>query len=428
MRTILSLLAIATVAAIPLTGWQSSLSAQVIEPAPEPNGPSLDASISGDGQVVAFTSYADNLVPNDTNGTWDVFVRDLQTGETRQVSVSSAGIGGNAASMAPAISQDGQFVAFQSRADNLVPDDTNGLWDIFVHDLLTGETERVSVTSAGEQWEDSSLEPSISGDGQFVAFESWVETSSIFVHDRLTGETTNVSLTSSEAPFEPPCMGASISADGSAVAFFCYSFQTGPFSGWQVRAYDMETGVTSIVSTPTGETGVQLRANTPSVSADGSLIAFESNSADLVPDDIDGRNNDIFVRNLADSETDMVSVASGGDQVGGHSHTAAINGDGRFVAFHSQSPLFSVDDLNGTWDILVHDRVTGETKVVSLDDTTHSGNNASIRPSLNADGRYVAFASKATDLTAGSDSNGTWDIFVRDLQTGETTLVSVPGS
>ena len=131
---------------------------------------SVDPAISADGRFVAFSSDATNLVPGDTNGTADVFVRDRQTGTTRRVSVGSGGAQGNGLSVDPAISADGRFVAFASDATNLVPGDTNGADDVFVRDRQTGTTRRVSVGSGGAQGDRVSFDPAISADGRFVAF------------------------------------------------------------------------------------------------------------------------------------------------------------------------------------------------------------------------------------------------------------------
>jgi len=129
-------------------------------------------SISANGRFVAFASHASNLVSDDTNSVEDVFVHDRETGQTRRVSISSDGMQADNWSESPAISADGRFVAFMSDADNLVSNDTNIDVDIFVHDLQTGQTERVSVTSGGAQGDGNSLDPSISAAGQFVAYFS----------------------------------------------------------------------------------------------------------------------------------------------------------------------------------------------------------------------------------------------------------------
>lgn len=164
------------------------------------NASSLGQSISANGRYVAFASDASNLVANDTNDTGDVFVRDRRARKTVRVSV--AGDGAQAESSLsgsdhPAISADGRYVAFTSGAPNLVANDTNGCGDVFVRDLIAGTTERVSVSSDGEQSRGCSWGPSISANGRFVAFVSdpnlvgdpKFDYYSVYVHDRVTGNT-----------------------------------------------------------------------------------------------------------------------------------------------------------------------------------------------------------------------------------------------
>lgn len=136
------------------------------------DGDSNDPAISADGRYVAFVSAATNLVPDDTNASYDIFVRDIPGGITSRVSVSTAGTGGDGSSYNPAISGDGRYVAFESVAANLVPDDTNAVSDIFVRDLQEGTTYRVSVSDAGAQADGDSDLPAISSDGRYVTFRS----------------------------------------------------------------------------------------------------------------------------------------------------------------------------------------------------------------------------------------------------------------
>jgi hypothetical protein len=157
------------------------------------NGGSGDASISADGSYVAFDSVATNLVPDDTNGAYDVFVRDRLLGTTERVSVNSDEVEGNGLTRGPSISADGRFVAFSSLAANLVPGDSNDVGDIFVRDRDLGTTERFSVSSTGEEANDRSCVASISGEGRCVAFHSLASNlvpgdtngqADIFVRDR----------------------------------------------------------------------------------------------------------------------------------------------------------------------------------------------------------------------------------------------------
>ncbi len=191
-------------------------------------GNSVEPSISWDDRYVAFQSAAFNLVVGDNNLSDDIFVHDTVTATTTRVSVGSAGVEGNSNSFRPSISGDGRFVAFGSRASNLVAVDTNGSDDIFVRDTVAATTTRVSVDSAGAEGNFSSFDPSISGDDRYVAFRSTAFnlvvgdnnlSDDIFVHDTVTGATTRVSVDSAGmegnfSSFEP-----SISWDGSYVAF-----------------------------------------------------------------------------------------------------------------------------------------------------------------------------------------------------------------
>jgi Tol biopolymer transport system component len=162
----------------------------------------LGLALSYDGNVVAFGSWMTNLVSGDTNIWPDVFVRDRAAGTTERVSVSSTGAQGDDFSQNASVSCDGRFVAFDSWSTNLVPGDTNGVLDVFVRDRWTGTTERVSVDSSGNQSHGGGL-PAISCNGRLVAFFSNASdlvpndtngVDDVFVHDRLTGTTTRVTL------------------------------------------------------------------------------------------------------------------------------------------------------------------------------------------------------------------------------------------
>jgi Tol biopolymer transport system component len=194
----------------------------------EGNGPSDFPSISADGRYVAFRSGASNLVPGDTNLWTDIFVHDRQTGTTVRASVDSSGVQGNNSSDAPSISADGRYVAFLSESTNLVPGDTNGYQDIFVRDLQSATTERASVDSTGVEADFVSLAPRISADGRHVAFTSYSDSlvpgdtngsSDIFVRDLQNGTTERASVDTAGAEANNASSSSSISSDGHYVAF-----------------------------------------------------------------------------------------------------------------------------------------------------------------------------------------------------------------
>jgi Tol biopolymer transport system component len=192
------------------------------------NGMSQYTVISADGRCVAFQSAASNLVAGDTNGVDDIFVHDRALGTTERVSVSDAGGEGNRISEDPAISGDGRFVAFKSYASNLIPHDTNVRCDVFVRDRLAGSTERVSVSSYGTEADMDSLEPAISPDGQFVAFASLAGNlvandqngrSDIFCKDRTGGTTRRVTMGVVGTQPNDHSWGPAVCTGGELVAF-----------------------------------------------------------------------------------------------------------------------------------------------------------------------------------------------------------------
>jgi Tol biopolymer transport system component len=192
------------------------------------NGHGLSASVSANGRYVAFVSMASNLVVADTNGAGDVFVRDRQNGSTLRVSVDAAGSQGNGESYSCSISAAGQLVAFSSSATNLVPLDTNVAPDVFVRDLGSGTTERVSVNAQEVEGNSHSLLPSLSGDGRFVAFRSYSSNLvandanadwDAFVHDRQTGATVRASVTEGGAERRDASCHPTLDATGRYVVF-----------------------------------------------------------------------------------------------------------------------------------------------------------------------------------------------------------------
>jgi Tol biopolymer transport system component len=191
------------------------------------DGNSFFPSMSADGRYVAFVSRAANLVAGDTNGDDDVFVSDLLTGRTVRASIATNGAQGNGGSGEPSISADGRRVAFSSGA-GLVPGDTNAARDVFVRDLVAGTTRRVSVSSSGAQAADQSLNPAISADGNDVAYESPAanlvpeDTNAawdVFVRDLRAGQTRRASVSSDGSQGIRDSRSPSLSGDGGRVAF-----------------------------------------------------------------------------------------------------------------------------------------------------------------------------------------------------------------
>jgi Tol biopolymer transport system component len=341
------------------------------------NSDSYSPSISADGRFVAFTSGASNIVPGDTNSSRDIFVRDRLTNTTTRVSVDSAGNQANSDCYYPSISADGRFVAFYSTASNIVPGDTNNNYDIFVRDRLTNTTTRVSVDSAGNQGNGQSYSPSISADGRFVAFYSTAsnivpgDTNNIFdifVRDRLTNTTTRVSVDSAGNQGNGGSDNPSISADGRFVAFNSYAstLVPGDTNGEEdIFVRDTLTNTTTRVSVDSAGNQGNDTSYRLSISADGRFVAFESGASNLVPGDTNEKR-DIFVRDTLTNTTTRVSVDSAGNQTNIDSYTPSISADGRFVAFNLYSPNIEPDTTYAD-DIFVRDTLTNTTTNVSVD-------------------------------------------------------------
>jgi Tol biopolymer transport system component len=378
------------------------------------NGDSAETSISGAGRFVAFGSFADNLVAGDTNGHYDVFLRDTCqtasgpvsgcTPSTIRVSVATDGTQANSSSFSPSISADGRYVAFDSNATNLVAGDTNNASDIFVRDTCVGapsgctpSTTRVSVATDGTQGNGDSSQPSISADGRFVAFASGA---------------------------------GNLIPGGTAVGPLVFLRDTcaGAASGC--------TPSTTLVSVATDGTQANSSSEQPAISADGRYVAFGSAATNLVANDTN-QGFDVFVRDTCQSSsgpvsgctpsTIRVSVASDGTQGDADSSSPSISADGRYVAFGSAATNLVANDTNQSFDVFVRDTCAGVPvgtaslctpstirASVATDGTQASSSTVgSVQPSISADGRFVAFDSLADNLVAG-DTNGSVDVFVRD--------------
>lgn len=394
------------------------------------------SAISDDGRFVAFSSYSNNLVSGDTNNNSDIFVHDRTTGETIRASVASDGTQGNDFSTQPSISADGRYVTFVSDSDNLVSGDTNEVRDVFVHDIQTRQTTRVSVASDGTQGNNSvTLISAISPDGRYVAFGSLANNlvvgdtnngTDTFIHDRLTGETTRISLASDETQGNWNSLSPSISSDIRYVAFESNAsnlVSDDTNNSTDVFVHDRVTGETTRVSVATDGTQGNAFSHRPSISADGRFIAFYSEASNLVSGDTN-ESWDVFIHDQLTGETTRVSVASDGTQANGSSHDPSISADGRFVVFPSDADNLVVGDTNNSRDIFLHDRQTKETIRISIASDGTQGNGTSNRwPTISSDGRYIAFSSSSSNLT-DNDTNNYSDVFVHEHESNNLVAIS----
>jgi Tol biopolymer transport system component len=343
-------------------------------------GHSYVPAISADGRYVAFYSYASNLVPNDPNGYDDVFVRDRIAGTTTIVSDAPGqmpGNGGIMVSTPPAISADGQYVAFVTYASNLLSTpDTNALPDVFVRNCQTGITVRVSVDSNGAQANGLSTFPSISADGRYVSFLSQASNlapgdmngaDDIFLHDLLTGATELVSVDSSSMQGNRNSLYSSVSADGRYVVFSSDARNLVPNdinNAVDVFVRDRQNGSTERVSVATGGADGDSGSGSygaPRISPNGRYVVFDSRASNLIPGWPGNSWNDVFVRDRVAATTEQESLDSSGLQANGDSDSSSFNGassisdDGRFVAFSSLATNLIPGGTTGS-EIFIRDR------------------------------------------------------------------------
>ena len=339
-------------------------------------------SVSTDGTLVAFVSGSPNLVSDDTNGVRDVFVRNLATGTTTRVSIGDGGQANGASSNAR-ISADGRYVVFTSLASNLVASDTNGVADVFERDLTTGQTTRVSAAAGGAQ-----------GNGASGAAAS------------------------------------GISADGGTISFSsaASNLVAGDTNGCRdVFVWTRAGGAMERVSVASdGSQAAAGASDASSMSADGRYVAFASTAPNLVAGDTN-LAADVFVHDRVTGSTVRASVTADGGQAATASslQPGALSADGQAVAFDTTAPL-AAGDTGGT-DVYLRDLAAGSTERISVNSAGLGANGNSSTAAISADGRYVAFESSATNLDP-ADTGADEDVFVRDRVSGLTRLVSASAS
>jgi Tol biopolymer transport system component len=316
-------------------------------------------AISALGRYVAFNSDASNLVPGDGNGFRDAFLHDRRNATTELISARLDGASGNGPSENPVVSRLGRLVAFESLASDLVSGDTNGGYDVFLRDRQDGVTSRLSVSSGGRQGNQSSFDPSMSDDGRFVVFTSKAtnlvtndsnDFDDIYVRDRRLGTTGRVSVNSNGGQANGPSSAAEISGNGRYVAFLSDASNLVPGDENDLPdlfVRDLVNGVTTLVPRPfvAGSNG----SDEPSISTDGRSVAF-STDGDVVGTSV------LFVVDRQTSTSTVVNVNSRGEAANRFSFYPTLAGDGRDVAFVSQADNLEPRDSNGGADVFVRDR------------------------------------------------------------------------
>jgi Tol biopolymer transport system component len=331
------------------------------------DGASSAGGVSAEGRFVAFSSGASNLVSADTNGVEDVFVRDLMRSKTMRISVSSSGAEGNGDSVRPSISADGRFVTFTSRADNLVAGDTNASPDVFLRDRRAHMTTRVSLTSDGSETPPGSFidEARISGNGRFVVF---------MTSEPLTSEDDN--------------------------------------EGFDVYRYDQLADAVVMVTAGVPSIAGVSNAESPDISKNGRFVAFE-NTVFMVVDAHTIEHSDVFVRDMHSGSLTKLSKSSSDWSSSEVSRDPTISDDGTRIAYWSNFRQLR-RDTNGAPDAFLFATSTGARRMVSLSSDGALGDAASFGPDISGNGWCVGFESLATTLVAGDDSAAS-DVILRRL-------------
>ncbi|MDX2169256.1 MAG: hypothetical protein SF182_19455 [Deltaproteobacteria bacterium] len=414
---------------------------------------------SADGQVVLFQSYANDLAAAglDQNGLVDVFVRDRALGVTTLASIDAAGTASaSAGAFSARLSADGGAVAYTSTSTDLVAGSADGngptASDAFVRDLASAATELVSVNAAGTASGNAeSTALAISADGACVLFSSnatdlvagFVDANGptrpdLFVRDRQAAVTHWVSRGIDGQGANREVGGALLSADCRRVVFA--SAATNLVAGGidanqtiDVFVHDLQSGATSLVSLNlTGTASAAGPSRNPRISADGGLVAFSSTATDLAAGFVDGNGDgeDLYLRDLAAGETRLVSVNAAGSASGNRGTLSAgdpyaLSEDGRWIAFPSPATdlVGGVTDTNLAADVFLRDLASGTTILVSaIPSGTRTGGSESLRPQVAINGT-VLFDSESTDLVPGLRS-GVRNLFVRTPASGALALVT----
>jgi len=343
----------------------------------EGNSGSGRSSISADGRYVAFESVSTNLVSPPTPSTWQIFVRDRFAGATTVASVSTGGAYGDSSSLFPSVSGTGRYVAFESTSTNLVSPPTSGDNQVYIRDTLAGTTILASVSTSGAQGNGRSHYPGISADGRYVAFQS-------LATDLVSPGTT----------------------------------------GDQVFVRDLQTGTTTLVSVTAGGTPGNDNCDAPAISPDGRYVTFASFATNLVVPATSGWQ--IFVHDRQTGANWLASKGPSGDQGNNSSYSPRISADGRYIAFNSDATNLVSPDTS-VMQTFVYDRMSDTVSLASVSTGGDQGDNRVLNPSgISADGRYVTFSSFAHNLV--SPPTTLVQVFLRDRQAGATTLVSANAS
>jgi Tol biopolymer transport system component len=412
------------------------------------NDDSVCTGISTNGQFALFESAATDLIAGDTNSASDVFIRDAINGTTELISVSTNGGVGNGASRDAVMTPDGRFVVFVSSASNLVPDDTNGIADVFVRDRLSRTTTLVSVgamkttLTSPLSGVSASDQPEISADGRYVAFLStatnlvagYTNVGEIYLRDTTGGTTYPVSFAAGSVLPAPSASAIIVfynhvlSDDGQFVAFES-SWLVGGFftsdgsTNATILRYNLQGGGVDIVSTNALASVSYKNLQSLDMTPDGRFITFVGDLSRGAPTNV----RPVFIWDAQTAEVGLVSADVNGLMPTNFiCQSPTVSDDGRFVSFLSTATNLTADVVatNDT-HLYVRDLTMGSTRLVDINlDGSVPTKSIPNTSSLSPDGRFISFDSFDAGMVAG-DNNQAYDVFLRDLTVDTNELISV---
>jgi WD40 repeat protein len=394
-----------------------------------PSSSEFQPSISQDGRYVAFASPATNLISGLTSTHQQVYVRDRLNNTTQLVSVSTTGTQGNDNSGQPAISADGRYVSFNSQASNLVSSGAGG--QIFVRDLVNGTTQVASSDSSGTA-RGAGGESAISAEGRYVTFVSnssslvsgtTITHSSIFLKDMQTGTVKLLSATSGGNGGDADSFEVSMSCEGRFVSFVSFAndlnttITNNPSKSTQnVFIADTLNGTLSNITDSVAQ-GSSM--GYPFMTCNGNYVSFTSNATNLVAGDTNSQF-DAFVYDRINNTFGRANVSSSGAQANDYTQTPVVSNDGRYVAFESTATNLVSGDTNGTDDIFLHDMQSGTTELITQNSGGTIGNGYSSGPVISSDGRYVVYDSGSTNLVSGYGTSPYSQLFSSQTGTSDS--------
>ena len=372
-------------------------------------------------RVVPFTTVLFMLIN---------FLGSAFAGEFERVSVLSDGSEANRASNFPSLNADGSITVFESTATNLVAEDTNGKSDIFLHNRNTAETIRVSVNNAGVEANDACYDPAVSGNGNFVVYESYAtnlvegikeRSPRIYLYDVANKKTELVSVSASGAPADG-CVDASISGDGRFVVFSSRSplIEEDFNNEEDIYLRDRQNGVTRHISIADHWDMPNGQCRRPQISENGQYIVFDSLASNLISSDLNGCG-DIFLYDQNDNKITCITALNEYEQANSDSETAHISANGNFVVFESKGNNLVEMDTNAVADIFLKNLETGEFLRISVNNEGEQANKNSKDPVISGDGKYVVFVSRASNLDPAGKAKGN-QVYIHDIEQGTTRL------